>query len=85
MWSSLQSWLTAHARKIRNWFYLNVLLLASFLAFEICHPSRSMNGRWSFYDESKALCRFVWEIFAGFNFIDGDRGYDIIEKMINDI
>ena len=34
------------------------------------------------YDESKALCRFIWEIFAGFNFVDGYRGYDIIEKMI---
>jgi hypothetical protein len=37
------------------------------------------------YDESKALCQFIWEIFAGFNFVEGDRGYDIIEKMIHDI
>jgi len=37
------------------------------------------------YDESKALCGFIWEIFAGFNSIEGYRGYDIIEKMIQDI
>ena len=37
------------------------------------------------YDESKALTGFIWEIFAGFNFIEGYRGYDVIEKMIDDI
>lgn len=37
------------------------------------------------YDESESLCNFIWEIFAGFNFIEGYRGYDIIEKMIQDI
>lgn len=37
------------------------------------------------YDESKTLCRFIYEIFAGFSIIDGYRGYDIIEKMIQDI
>ncbi|HAP10599.1 MAG TPA: hypothetical protein DEA80_09475 [Afipia sp.] len=37
------------------------------------------------YDESKALCRFIWEIFAGFDFVDGYRGYDVVEKMIHDI
>ncbi len=37
------------------------------------------------YDESKGLCRFLWEIFAGFDFIEGYRGYDIIEKTIHDI
>ena len=37
------------------------------------------------YDESKALCRFIWEIFAGFRIIEGYRGYDLIEKMIQDI
>jgi hypothetical protein len=37
------------------------------------------------YDESKALCGFVWEIFSGFNVIEGYRGYDLIEKMIDDI
>jgi hypothetical protein len=37
------------------------------------------------YDESKALCGFIWEIFSGFNIVEGYRGYDIIEKMIQDI
>lgn len=37
------------------------------------------------YDGSKPLCRFVYEMFSGFNFIDGHRGYDPIEKMIADI
>jgi hypothetical protein len=37
------------------------------------------------YDESKSLCQFIWEIFTGFNLIEGYRGYDPIEKMIKDI
>lgn len=37
------------------------------------------------YDESKALCGFVYEIFAGWSVIEGYRGYDIIEKMIKEI
>ncbi len=37
------------------------------------------------YDESKPLCRFIWEMFAGFNWSVGYRGYDPIEKMIEGI
>ncbi|TRB19689.1 hypothetical protein [Rhizobium rhizogenes] len=37
------------------------------------------------YDESRPLCGFVYEIFAGWSNIEGYRGYDIIEKMIADI
>lgn len=37
------------------------------------------------YYEERFLSRFIWEIFAGFSIIDGYRGYDIIEKMIEDI
>lgn len=37
------------------------------------------------YDESKPLCSFVYEMFSGFNLIDGYRGYDVIDKMIADI
>lgn len=37
------------------------------------------------YDESKELCRFIWEIYAGRDFATGYRGYDIIEKMISEI
>jgi hypothetical protein len=34
------------------------------------------------YDESKLLCSFIWQIFAGWNFIEGDLGYDPIERAI---
>jgi hypothetical protein len=37
------------------------------------------------YDESKPLCSFVYEIFSGWNPIEGYRGYDVIHKMITDI
>ncbi len=37
------------------------------------------------YDESKALCAFIWDIFAGWDWIEGDRGFDRIEKMIENI
>lgn len=37
------------------------------------------------YDEAKPLCRFIDEMFSGFNSIEGYRGYDVIEKMIADI
>lgn len=37
------------------------------------------------YDESKPLCGFVYEMFSGWNSIEGYRSYDIIEKMIADI
>lgn len=34
------------------------------------------------YDESKLLCSFIWQIFTGWNFIDGNLGYDPIERAI---
>ncbi|WP_283961509.1 hypothetical protein [Sinorhizobium sp. 6-117] len=37
------------------------------------------------YDESKPLCSFVYQIFSGWNVIEGYRGYDVIDKMIADI
>ncbi len=37
------------------------------------------------YDESKPLCRFIYEIFSGWNSIEGYLGYDVIDKMILDI
>lgn len=37
------------------------------------------------YDESKPLCRFIWEIYAGWSFVDGSIGYDPIEKMISNL
>lgn len=35
------------------------------------------------YDESKPLCSLIWEMFAGWNFIDGKLGYDPIERAID--
>lgn len=35
------------------------------------------------YDESKPLCRFIWEVYAGWNGIEGDIGYDPIQNMIS--
>ena len=37
------------------------------------------------YDEEKVLSGFIREIFGGFSLVEGYRGYDIIEKMIEDI
>lgn len=37
------------------------------------------------YDESKSLCRFIWDIFAGWNSIEGDVGHDPIEKIIAEL
>lgn len=35
------------------------------------------------YDESKPLCRFIWEAYAGWNPIEGYLGYNQVQKMIN--
>jgi hypothetical protein len=37
------------------------------------------------YHEEKELSRFIREIFGGFCWVEGYRGYDIVEKMIEDI
>jgi len=37
------------------------------------------------HEEEKDLSRFIWEIFGGFNWIEGSRGHDIVEKMIDRI
>lgn len=37
------------------------------------------------YDGIKSLCRFLWEIFSGWNFIDGYPKRDVIEEMIKAI
>lgn len=37
------------------------------------------------YDESKPLCGFIWEVYAGWSLVDGYVGYDPIEKMISDL
>jgi hypothetical protein len=37
------------------------------------------------YDDIKSFCRFLWEIFTGWSFIDGYRKTDIIADMIERI
>lgn len=37
------------------------------------------------YDEIKAFCRFLWEIFSGWSWVDGYRKEDFFKKMINAI
>ena len=37
------------------------------------------------YDSSKPLCAFIHQMFTGFSWIDGYRGYDVVDKMIEDI
>lgn len=37
------------------------------------------------YDDVKQLDRFLWELFAGWNFVDGYRKDDIIRVMIDKI
>ncbi|OWU86545.1 hypothetical protein ATO6_07085 [Oceanicola sp. 22II-s10i] len=37
------------------------------------------------YDESKPLCSFIYQIFSGWSPIDGYLGYDVVDKMIDDI
>lgn len=37
------------------------------------------------YDESKLLCTFIWEIFAGWDFIEGYINFDKVEKLIKEI
>jgi len=37
------------------------------------------------YDESKPLCKFIWQIFAGFDPNEGYTGYDVIQKFIDEL
>ncbi|MEQ1546301.1 hypothetical protein [Methyloglobulus sp.] len=34
------------------------------------------------YDEIKSFCRFLWELFTGWSFVDGYRKTDLINDMI---
>jgi len=54
-----------------------------FKRLELLLMSLPANG--AGYVESEALCRFIWEVFAGWSGIEGYIGYDPIQKMINDL
>jgi len=34
------------------------------------------------YDESKMLCKFIYQLFSGFNMVSGNTGYDSIQRGI---
>lgn len=52
-----------------------------FKRLELLLMSLQTNG--AGYDDSKPLCRFIWEVYAGWNWIEGYIGDDQIQKMIN--
>jgi hypothetical protein len=54
-----------------------------FKRLELLLTSLQANG--SGYDESKPLCQFIWEVYAGWNWIEGDIGHDPIQKMISSL
>jgi hypothetical protein len=37
------------------------------------------------YDEAKPLCGFIYELYAGWNFIVGDIDHDWLEKKISNL
>lgn len=45
----------------------------------------NVEGIGSGYEEQTMLSSLIWEAFGGRGFVSGDRGYDIIGKMIDDI
>lgn len=62
---------TIHDQKVFDFFKRLELLLMEL----------QVNG--AGYDESKPLCRFIWEIYAGWSFVKGNVGYDPIQRMID--
>jgi hypothetical protein len=45
----------------------------------------SLQAKGPGYDESKQLCSFIWDVYAGWDWVQGDRGYDQIQKMISEL
>jgi hypothetical protein len=54
-----------------------------FKRLELLLMSLQANG--AGYDESKPLCLFIWEVYAGWSRIEGDIGQDPIQRMISDL
>ena len=52
-----------------------------FKRLELLLMSLQANG--AGYDESKPLCRFIWEVYAGWSWSEGYVGHDPIQKMIS--
>ena len=38
-----------------------------------------------YQDEEEMLSSFIWPVFSGYSIIEGDMGYDFVEKMIEEI
>ena len=38
-----------------------------------------------YQDEEERLSSFIWPVFSGYSIIEGDLGYDFVEKMIEEI
>lgn len=71
-----------HNYDIRDQGRFNFFKRLEKVLFDFEHMNRVDDYR---YDEVKIFSRFVWEICAGWSFVDGFRGYDIIERFINEI
>lgn len=37
------------------------------------------------YDESKPLCRYIYQVYAGWDWVSGYTGYDPVEKSLRDL
>jgi hypothetical protein len=59
--------------------------LAAFFKRLCTHLLKLDSSQMYTHDQVKYLGNFLWEIFARFNFADGQRDYDIVEDMINRI
>jgi hypothetical protein len=58
----------------------------AFLFFKrLCQAVYKFKNSTLGYDDLKQLSRFLWELFAGFSFIDGYRKSDIVKDMIKRI
>jgi hypothetical protein len=68
---------------LHNYTIDDPLIFAFFKQLELLLMGLQSNG--AGYDESKPLCSFIWEIYAGRNFINGYTGHDPIQKMISDL
>ena len=66
---------------IRNSIYLGDSEVFNFLN-RLSQAIHRMELTQSDYDDIKSFCRFLWEIFTGWNWVDGYKNSDYIERMI---
>jgi hypothetical protein len=68
---------------LHNYDFHNEELFGSFKWLEIGLIRIHSSGPG--YDESKPLCRFIYGIFSGFDWVEGYRDYDFLEKRIREL